>query len=46
MLYDNLKTLFHDTKRKRKINVDEFEKISQKPQMPKKTAETLEIFTD
>jgi len=46
ILYDNLKTFFHDTKRKRKVNVDEFEKISQKPQMPKKTVETLEIFTD
>jgi len=46
ILYDNLKTFFHDTKRKRKIKVDEFEKISQKPQMPKKTVETLEIFTD
>lgn len=46
ILYDNLKTFFHDTKRKRKINAEEFEKISQSPQVPKKTVETLEIFTD
>ena len=45
ILYDNLKTFFHNTKRKRKINIEEFEKISQKPQMPKKTVETLELFT-
>jgi len=46
ILYDNLKTFFHDTRRKQKIKVVEFEKISQKPQMPKKTVETLEIFTN
>jgi len=45
ILYDKLKTFFHTTKRKRKINVEEFERISQKPQIPKKTIETLEIFT-
>ena len=46
ILYDNLKTFFHDTKRKRKIKVEEFEKISQKPQIPKKIVETLEMFTN
>ena len=46
ILYDNLKTFFHNTKRRRKINAEEFEKISQKPQMPKKTVETLELFTN
>lgn len=46
ILYDNLKTFFHNTKRKRKIKVEEFEKISQKPQMHKKIVETLEIFTN
>ena len=46
ILYDSLKTFFHNTKRKRKINMEEFEKISQKPQMPKRTIETLELFTD
>jgi hypothetical protein len=45
ILYDNLKTFFHNTKRKRKIKVEQFEKISQKPQMHKKIVETLEIFT-
>jgi len=46
ILYDKLKAFFRNTKRKRKINVEEFEKISQKPQMPKKTIETLEMFTN
>ena len=46
ILYDNLKTFFHNTKRKRKINVEDFERISQKPQIPKKTVETLELFTN
>jgi len=45
VLYDNLKTFFHNTKRKQKIKVEEFERIPQKPQVPKKTVETLELFT-
>jgi len=45
ILYDNLKTFFHDTKRKRKIEIEKFERIAQKPQMPRKTVETLELFT-
>ena len=46
ILYDKLKIFFHDTKRKKKVNVEELEKISQKPQLPKKTVETLELFTN
>ena len=45
ILYDDLKAFYRNTKRKRKINIKEFEKISRKPQTPKKVIESLEIFT-
>lgn len=44
--YDTLRTFYEENKRKKRINLSEFEKISQKPQLPKKTIETLEIFTN
>lgn len=46
ILYDSLKTFYHSIKRKRKVNLEEFEEISLKPQMPKKIVETLEMFTN
>jgi len=45
ILYDDLKTFFHNAKRKRKLNIEDFEKISRRPQTPKKVIESLEIFT-
>ena len=45
ILYDDLKNFYHKTKRRRKIDVKEFEKISKKPQMPKRAIESLEMFT-
>lgn len=45
MFYDALRTFYEDSKRKKKVSLSEFEKISQKPKMPKKTVETLERFT-
>jgi len=45
ILYDDLKNFCRKTKRRRKINVREFEKIAKKPQMPKRTIESLEMFT-
>lgn len=44
ILYDDLKTFFYKTRRKRKIDLKEFEKISKKPKMPKKKVENLESF--
>jgi len=45
MFYDALKTFYEGSKRKKMLDISEFEKISQKPQTPKKTVETLELFT-
>jgi len=44
--YDTVRTFHEENKRKKTINLSEFEKISQKPRLPKKTVETLEIFTN
>lgn len=44
ILYDDLKSFFHKIRMKRKINAEEFEKIAQKPKMPKKKLKTLEQF--
>jgi len=46
ILYGSSKTFYHNIKRKREVDVEEFEKISLKPQMPKKIVESLEIFTN
>lgn len=46
MFYDALRTFYETNKRKKTVNLTEFEKISQKPQTPKKTVETLEHFTN
>jgi len=46
MFYDALKTFYEERKRKKIIDLSEFEKISLKPQVPKKTVETLEFFTN
>jgi DNA modification methylase len=45
MFYDSLKTFYEENRRKKRIDLSEFEEISQKPKMPKKTLETLEHFT-
>jgi len=45
IFYDTLKSFYEGNKRKKIVDLSEFEKISQKPQMPKKTVETLELFT-
>jgi len=46
MFYDALKTFYEEHKRKKIIDLSEFEKISRKPQVPKKMVETLELFTN
>lgn len=46
MFFDALKMFYEENRRKKKVNLSEFEKISQKPKMPKKTVETLEHFAN
>jgi len=46
ILYDDLKAFFNSVKRKKKINVEDFEKISKEPKLPKKAVESLEIFME
>lgn len=45
IVYDTLKAYFDKYKRKKQFSVDDFEKISSKPEIPKKITESLEPFT-
>ena len=45
MFYDALKIFYEKNRRKKEVGLSEFEKIPQKPRLPKKTFETLEHFT-
>lgn len=46
IFYDDLKTFSEKIERKKKVSSEDFEQISQIPNLPKKTVETLELFTN
>jgi DNA modification methylase len=45
ILYDTLKVFFNRVKRKSQFKIEDFEEISNKPQLPKKVTESLTNFT-